>query len=66
MKKECESTGQMLTKKETMKTSTLHFGKKKMLDTRTTDGTELYFINHPAKSVFDDINSIHFYLIVDK
>lgn len=38
MEKECESTGQMLTKKETMRNSTLHFAKKQMLGTGTTDG----------------------------
>lgn len=44
MKKECESTGQMLTKIEKMRNSALHFRRKQVLETGTTDVTQLYFI----------------------
>lgn len=56
MKKKCESTGQMLTKKETMRNSTPYFSRKRVLDTGTTVGIQLYFINHPAKLAPDDNN----------
>ena len=56
MKKECECTGQMLTRKrQNEKLSSIFLWEIGARD-RNIDGTQLYFIEHPPQTALDDIN----------